>query len=120
MLTTYFSSQLQLCTCEVGIGWNDVQVRVTSVDDQCARVSFIYQGIINGLLQRCLVNTDTAGSIALRVDIDQQGRPLGCSQTGSKIYGGSRFAYPAFLIGNTNDFCLCFQGDFALFNGCYG
>lgn len=97
-----------------------MQERVARINNQSARVSLIYQSIIHGVLQRGLVYSYSAGRITLRIDIDQQRRPLRCSQTRGKINGGGRFADAALLIGDTNDFRLWVQGDCALFSGRLG
>jgi hypothetical protein len=84
---------------------------MAGIDDQLMRIDIIDQGIVNGAFETGLVNSDTAGSITLRVDIDEQGRPLRSGKTSGEINGCCCLADAALLIGNTDDFSLWSQGD---------
>jgi hypothetical protein len=101
MLTPDFGCQFQFSACKVGVGRYDMQKRVPRINDQTERVSLIYKSIIHRVLQQSFIDSDSAGRIALRVDIDQQRRPLSCRQTSGKVDSGSRFTDAAFLIGDT-------------------
>ena len=61
------------------------------------------QHLIGGELAVLAVDAQAGGGIALRVDVDHQGRLAHRGQGGAQIDGGGGLTDPAFLIGDDQD-----------------
>ena len=54
--------------------------------------------MVNGSLERVLVDSEAGSRIALGIQVDEESTPLGQSQAGGKVHGSRRLPDPALLV----------------------
>jgi hypothetical protein len=91
-------NQLDLGSDQIDLGWDKVEKWKHGGLDDVGDGGTLQQHVVDGTLERRLVYTKAGGGIALRIEINQQGAPLGQSEARGKIDCGRRFPDSALLV----------------------
>jgi hypothetical protein len=95
-----------------------MQERLPGVQYQPTWISLVNKTIVYGMFERSFINSDATSGVALRINIYQQCGALCSGERSGEVDSGGSFTDTTLLIGDTDDFSLWIQGDYALFSGC--
>ena len=71
--------------------------------DSLVDIRLAHQHVIGGELAVCLRHAEPGRGIALRVEVDHQGRLADGGERGAEVDGGRGFADAALLVGDNKD-----------------
>jgi hypothetical protein len=93
--------KLDLGSGEIGRGRGDVEViELDAPDDRIADRHFPEERIVDRVRHLLARDSDPAGSVPLRIAVDEERLLFRGGKTGGEIDGSGRLSYPTLLIGN--------------------
>ena len=107
--------QLDLGADQVYVGWQELEMREVGGEQSLAEGLGAQQHVIDGWIQVGLLDSQSAGGVALRIKINDQGGAVREGETGRKIHSRGGLADPAFLVHHRNGLAnrLAFSSDLA-------
>src|SRR5215218_4276479 len=97
-------NELDLRASEVWRGWKHIQVlELDATQSSAGDVGGTEQNVVGCSLEGCAFDPSAAGSVPLRVSINEEDTPLGDSEARSEVYGGGGFTNATLLIGDRDD-----------------